>query len=62
LVAEVNGTPFFVPAPKVMVRDATGSGDVVTAALIYGEILCWPMERNLKKAVLEAALHAKVTT
>jgi fructose-1-phosphate kinase PfkB-like protein len=45
-----------------MVRDATGSGDVVTAALIYGEILRWPMERTLKKAVLEAALHAKVTT
>jgi fructose-1-phosphate kinase PfkB-like protein len=62
LVAEVNGTPFFVPAPKVRVRDATGSGDVVTAALIYGEILRWPMERTLKKAVLEAALHAKVTT
>ena len=62
LVAEVNGTPFFVPPPKVRVRDATGSGDVVTAALIYGEILRWPMERTLKKAVLEAALHAKVTT
>jgi len=62
LVAEVNGTPFFVPPPKVRVRDATGSGDVVTAALIYGEILLWPMERTLKKAVLEAALHAKVTT
>ena len=62
LVAEVNGTPFFVPAPQVRVKDATGSGDVVTAALIYGEILRWPMERTLKKAVLEAALHAKATT
>jgi len=62
LVAEVNGTPFFVPAPQVRVKDATGSGDVVTAALIYGEILRWPMERTFKKAVLEAALHAKATT
>jgi len=30
--------------------------------LIYGEILRWPMERTFKKAVLEAALHAKATT
>ena len=62
LVAEVNGTPFFIRAPKVKVRDATGAGDVVTAALIFGEILCWPMERTLKKAVLDGSLHAKATT
>lgn len=60
LVAEVNGTPFFVPAPKVRVRDATGSGDVVTAALIYGEILNLPMEQTFKRAVEDGALHAKV--
>ena len=59
LVAEVNGTPFFVPAPKVRVRDATGSGDVVTATLIYGEMLNLPMEQTLKRAVSYGALHAK---
>jgi len=59
LAAEVNGTPFFVPAPKVRVRDATGSGDVVTAALIYGEILNWPMEQTFKQAVEDGTLHAK---
>ena len=62
LVAEVNGTPFFIRAPKVKVRDATGAGDVVTAALIFGEILCWPMERTLKRTVLDGSLHAKATT
>ena len=62
LVAEVNGTPFFMTAPKVKVRDATGAGDVVTAALIFGEILCWPMERTLKRTVLDGSLHAKATT
>jgi sugar/nucleoside kinase (ribokinase family) len=29
-------TTVAVPAPQIRVRDATGSGDVVTAALIYG--------------------------
>ena len=62
LVADVNGTPFFIRAPKVKVRDATGAGDVVTAALIFGEILCWPMERTLKRTVLDGSLHAKATT
>ena len=62
LVAEVNGTPFFMTAPKVKVRDATGAGDVVTAALIFGEILSWPMERILKRTVLDGSLHAKATT
>jgi fructose-1-phosphate kinase PfkB-like protein len=59
LAAEVNGTPFFVSAHKVRVRDATGSGDVVTAALIYGEILNLPMEQTFKRAVEDGALHAK---
>ena len=59
LAAEVNGTPFFIPARKVRVRDATGSGDVVTAALIYGEILNWPMEQTFKQAVEDGTLHAK---
>jgi len=59
LVAEVNGTMFSIPAPKVKVKDPTGSGDVVTAALIYGEMLNLPMQQILKRAVQDGALHAK---
>jgi len=59
LVAEVNGTKFSIPAPKVKVKDPTGAGDVVTASLIYGEMLNLPMEQILKRAVEDGALHAK---
>jgi fructose-1-phosphate kinase PfkB-like protein len=59
LVAEVNGTTFSIPAPKVKVKDPTGAGDVVTAALIYGEILNLPMEQTFNRAVGDGALHAK---
>jgi len=59
LVAEVNGTMFSIPAPKVKVKDPTGAGDVVTAALIYGEMLNLPMEQTFKQAVEVGALHAK---
>jgi len=59
LLAEVNGTKFSIPAPKVKVMDPTGAGDVVTAALIYGEMLNLPMEQTLKRAVEDGALHAK---
>jgi sugar/nucleoside kinase (ribokinase family) len=53
----VNGTKFSIPAPKVKVMDPTGAGDVVTAALIYGEMLNLPMEQTLKRAVEDGALH-----
>jgi sugar/nucleoside kinase (ribokinase family) len=59
LLAEVNGTMFSIPAPKVKVKDPTGSGDVVTAALIYGEMLSLPMQQILKRAVEDGALHTK---
>jgi fructose-1-phosphate kinase PfkB-like protein len=59
LVAEVNGTKFSIPAPKVKVKDPTGAGDVVTAALIYGEMLNLPMEQTFKRAVEDGALHTK---
>jgi len=59
LVAEVNGTKFSIPASKVKVKDPTGAGDVVTAALIYGEMLNLPMEQTFKRAVEVGALHAK---
>ncbi|NDA10932.1 MAG: hypothetical protein EBZ07_08865, partial [Verrucomicrobia bacterium] len=58
LVAEVNGTPFFIRAPKVKVRDATGAGDVVTAALIFGELHGWTTDRTLRSAVRAAAWNA----
>ena len=50
LVAEVNGTKFSIPAPKVKVKDPTGAGDVVTAAFIYGEILGWTTDKTLRIA------------
>jgi len=50
LVAEVNASRFSIPAPKVKVKDATGAGDVVTAALIYGETHGWTMEKTLQVA------------
>ena len=50
LVAEVNGTTFSIPAPRVKVKDPTGAGDVVTAALVYGETRGWTMEKNLQIA------------
>jgi len=58
LVAEVNGTPFFVPAPQMRVRDATGSGDVLTAALIFGELHGWTTDRTLRSATWAAAWNA----
>jgi len=59
LAAEVNGTMFSIPAPKVKVKDPTGAGDAVTAALIYGEMLNLPMEQTFKRAVEDGALHTK---
>lgn len=51
LVAIVNGTMFSIPAPKVKVKDPTGAGDVVTAALVYSETRGWTMEKTLQIAV-----------
>jgi fructose-1-phosphate kinase PfkB-like protein len=50
LAADVNGSMFSIPAPKVKVKDPTGSGDVVTAALIYGEIRGWTSDKTLRIA------------
>jgi fructose-1-phosphate kinase PfkB-like protein len=58
LLAEVNGTMFSIPAPKVKVKDPTGAGDVVTASLIYGEIRRWAIERTLQSAVRVGARKA----
>ena len=59
LQAEVNGARLFIPAPKVKVKDTTGSGDVVTAVLVYGEILRWTMERTLRTATRAGAWKAR---
>ena len=59
LVADVNGSRFLISAPKVKVKDPTGAGDVVTAALIHGEILNLPMEQTFNRAVQYGALHTK---
>ena len=48
LLPEVNGSKFSIPAPKVKVKDPTGAGDVVTAALVYGETRGWTMEKTLQ--------------
>ena len=58
LVAVVNGVRLSIPAPTVKVVDATGSGDVVTAALIYGEINGWSTVRTLRKAAWLGSIHA----
>jgi fructose-1-phosphate kinase PfkB-like protein len=56
LLAEVNGSKFLIPAPKVKVKDTTGAGDGVTAALIYGETHGWTMEKTLQIAAGVGAL------
>ena len=58
LQAMVNGTRLFIPAPKVKVKDTTGSGDVVTAVLVYGEIRKWTMEKTLWTATRAGAWKA----
>ena len=59
LVAEVNGARILVSAPRVRVLDATGSGDVVTATILYGELQKWTMERTLRAAVKAGAWNTK---
>ena len=56
LLAEVNGSWFSIPAPKVKVKDPTGAGDVVTAVLVYGETHGWTMEKTLQIAARVGAL------
>jgi len=56
LLAEVNGSWFSIPAHKVQVKDPTGAGDVVTAALVYGETHGWTMEKTLQIAARVGAL------
>ncbi|NDI17360.1 MAG: hypothetical protein EBY83_05245 [Verrucomicrobia bacterium] len=59
LAADVNGEQIFVSAPRVRVFDPTGSGDVVTATILYGEFQKWSMERTLRTAVKAGAWNTK---
>ena len=56
LLAEVNASRFSIPAAKVKIKDPTGAGDVVTAALAYGETRGWTMEKTLQVAAGVGAL------
>ncbi len=58
LLAEVNGSKFSIPAPKVKVKDPTGAGDVVTAALVYCETRRWTIEKTLQIAAGVGAAKA----
>ena len=50
LVAEVNRCRLSANAPRVKVKDPTGAGDAVTAALVYGEIQGWTIDKTLRIA------------
>ena len=47
-----------VPAPKIRVLDATGSGDVVTAALLLGIGRGWEIEKVAGFAAWAGSEHA----
>ena len=53
-----QGRPFRVPAPRIQAWDATGSGDVVTAALIYGIRKGWEIGKVAGFAVWAGSENA----
>ena len=58
LILQKGTKKMAVPAPKIRVRDATGSGDVVTAALLYGIRRGWEMAQVAGFAVWAGSEHA----
>jgi non-canonical purine NTP pyrophosphatase (RdgB/HAM1 family) len=58
LVMEEGRTKMAVPAPKIRLWDATGSGDVVTAALIHGIRCGWEIEKIAGFAVWAGSENA----
>ena len=58
LVIQVGKKRLAVPAPRVRLRDATGSGDVVTAALIYGIRKGWEIAKTAGFAVWAGSENA----
>lgn len=58
LVMEEGRKKMAVPAPKIRLWDATGSGDVVTAALIHGIRCGWEIEKIAGFAVWAGSENA----
>lgn len=58
LVIQTGKKRLTLPAPRVRLRDATGSGDVVTAALIYGIRKGWEIEKIAGFAVWAGSENA----
>ncbi len=58
LMMKVGRKIFAVPAPRIRLWDATGSGDAVTAALIYGIGKSWEMEKVAGFAVWAGSENA----
>ena len=58
LVVQAERTKMKVPAPNIRLRDATGSGDVVTGALIYGIREGWEIAKIAGFAVWAGSEYA----
>ena len=58
LLLEADEGQLRVRSPIILVRDATGSGDVVTAALIYGCFKGWPLKKTAGWASRMGAANA----
>lgn len=58
LVVRAGKTKLAVPAPKIRCQDATGSGDVVTSAMIYGILSGWEIEKVTGFAVWAGSENA----
>jgi sugar/nucleoside kinase (ribokinase family) len=61
-VAAANGKLVHVAAPRVVVRDTTGAGDLLVAAYVWGDLGGLPLEERLRRAVVYAALSVQTAT
>jgi sugar/nucleoside kinase (ribokinase family) len=55
-VAARAGELITVPAPRVVVHDTTGAGDLFTAAYVWADLAGFPLRAALEHASLYAAL------
>jgi len=58
LILRAASKTMVVPAPKIRLRDATGSGDVVTAAVVYGIRKGWEIGKIAGFAVWAGSENA----
>ena len=58
LLVQANVGRLRVRSPNIRLRDATGSGDVVTAALVYGCLKGWSMQKTAEWAARMGAANA----